>query len=151
MPFALAIGMWKAPGSLRECNERGTCSSPAPKGIAQPITKHPKTKQTPKRLNGENEMTITIQIEEERVQIKKGTSNRTGKPYEMREQRAIVHGAGRFPVETTITLPDGVDGYAAGHYEITTPLVVGRYGFDVARDLGLVLIQPAKAGATKAA
>lgn len=97
-------------------------------------------------------MTLTIQFEEDRIQIKKGTSNRTGKPYEMREQRAIVHGAGRFPIETSITLPDGVDGYAIGHYEITTPLVVGRFGFDVARDLGLVLIQPAKAGvAAKAA
>lgn len=94
-------------------------------------------------------MTLTIQIENETIQIKRGTSGRTGKPYEMREQRAIVHGVGRFPVETTLTLPDGIDGYKTGHYEVTTPLVVGRYGFDVSRDLGLVPVQ-AKAGVAPA-
>jgi hypothetical protein len=88
---------------------------------------------------------ITIQFESEVINVKRGTSSRTGKPYEMREQPAIVHGLGRFPSETLITLPDGVDGYKAGHYEVTTPLVLGRYGFDVARDLGLVAIkQPEK-------
>lgn len=94
-------------------------------------------------------MTITIQIENEVVRVKKGVSGRTGKPYEMREQSAIVHGVSRFPLETVLTLPDDVDGYKAGHYEITTPLTVGRFGFDVSRNLGLVPAkpQPAKAAA----
>jgi hypothetical protein len=88
---------------------------------------------------------ITIQVENETVKVKRGTSGRTGKPYELREQAVIVHGLGRFPCETELTLPDGVDGYKVGHYEVTSPLVLGRYGFDVARDLGLVAIkQPEK-------
>ncbi|MDW2981739.1 single-stranded DNA-binding protein [Rhodanobacter sp. KK11] len=86
-------------------------------------------------------MTITIQIENENVRVKKGVSGRTGKPYEIREQAAIVHGVGRFPLETSLTLPDTVDGYKAGHYEVTTPLTVGRFGLDVSRDLGLVPIK----------
>lgn len=84
---------------------------------------------------------ITVQIENENVKVKKGISGRTGKPYELREQSVIVHGVGRFPLETSITLPDGVDGYKAGHYEVTTPLTVGRFGFDVSRDLGLVPVK----------
>jgi hypothetical protein len=92
-------------------------------------------------------MTITVQIESEVVRVKKGVSGRTGKPWEMREQTAIAHGVGRFPVETTITLPDGVDGYKVGHYELSTPLVVGRYGFEVSRDLGLVPVKQAQKAA----
>lgn len=86
---------------------------------------------------------ITIQIDNETVLLKKGISGRTGKPYEIREQAVIVHGLSRFPVETRINVPDAIDGYKVGHYEVTTPLVLGRYGFDVARDLGLVPV-PAK-------
>ncbi len=94
---------------------------------------------------------ITIQIDNETVTVKEGISKRTGKPYTLREQEAIVHGAGRFPVETMLTLPDAVKGYKVGHYDITTPLVVGRYGFDVSRDLGLMPVTEVKASASRAA
>lgn len=91
---------------------------------------------------------ITIQVENETVKVKKGISGRTGKPYEIREQAVIVHGISRFPLETTLGVPDDLDGYKAGHYEVTQPFTVGRFGFEVSRDLGLTLIkQPAKAAA----
>lgn len=81
---------------------------------------------------------ITIEIEKEIVKVRKGISSKSGKPFEMREQACVVHGCGRFPIETTLTLPDGVDGYSVGRYELLSPFSVGRYGLEVARDLGLV-------------
>lgn len=91
---------------------------------------------------------LTIKIENEVVSVKKGVSAKNNKPYEIREQSCIVYGVGRFPLETRIALPDNIDGYKAGDYEVTTPLTVGRFGFDVSRDLGLV---PIKAAAKQAA
>ena len=91
---------------------------------------------------------LTINIESEVINVKKGVSQRTGKAYEIREQKAVVYGVGRFPLETTIQVPDNVEGYKAGSYEVTTPLTVGRFGLDVARDLGLV---PIKQAASKVA
>lgn len=89
-----------------------------------------------------------IVVETEVVKVKSGTSQRTGKPYEIREQEVIVHGVGRFPVITKLSLPDGNDGYKAGTYEVTTPFNVGRYGLEVSRDLGLQLVkQPARSAA----
>lgn len=89
-------------------------------------------------------MSLTIQVENESVSVKRGKSGRTGKDYEIREQKVIAHGVGRFPVETKLALPDDVEAYKIGHYEVTSPLTIGRYGFDVSRDLGLVAIkQPA--------
>jgi len=86
---------------------------------------------------------ITLTIENPVIFKKSGTSSRTGKPYIIRELTAVVNGCGRFPQETKISLPDDVEGYEAGVYEVTTPLAVGRFGFDVSRDLGLKLIKPA--------
>lgn len=84
---------------------------------------------------------LRIQIENENVKVKKGISGRTGKPYEIREQEVVVHGLGRFPQQLTVSLPDDVERYRVGLYEVTTPFVVGRYGFDVSRDLGLVAVK----------
>ncbi|SKB73777.1 single-stranded DNA-binding protein [Luteibacter sp. 22Crub2.1] len=81
---------------------------------------------------------MQIVVESEIVKVRKGTSQRTGKPYELREQEVVVHGVGRFPVITKLTLPEGNEGYKAGTYEVTTPFNVGRYGLEVSRDLGLV-------------
>ncbi|MDF3983284.1 single-stranded DNA-binding protein [Luteibacter sp. PPL554] len=87
-----------------------------------------------------------IVVENEVVKVKSGTSQRTGKAYEIREQEVIVHGVGRFPVVTKLSLPDGIDGYKAGTYDVTTPLTVGRYGLEASRDLGLVAVkQPVRA------
>jgi len=90
-------------------------------------------------------MSITITIENAQVEVRSCTSGKTGKPYSIKEQRCIVHGAARFPLETRITLSDDHPGYAVGTYEVTTPFTVGRFGLQVARDLGLVLIKNAKA------
>jgi len=80
---------------------------------------------------------MQIVVENEVVKVRKGISQRTNKPYELREQEVVVHGVGRFPVITKLTLPEGVEGYKAGTYEVTTPFTVGRYGLEVSRDLGL--------------
>ena len=86
---------------------------------------------------------IQVSIENPTVLKKSGTSARTGKAYEIREQQVVVNGVGRFPLETKIQVPDGVDGYEPGLYEVTQPLTVGRFGFEVPRDLGLKLLKPA--------
>lgn len=90
---------------------------------------------------------LTIVFENNQIDEKKGVSAKSGKPYSIREQKCVVHGAGRFPHETRIALPDDVQPYAPGVYEVTSPLSVGRFGFEVSRNLGLVLTkqQPAKA------
>ncbi len=88
---------------------------------------------------------ITITIENNQVFVKSGTSAKSGKAYSIREQECVVNGCGRFPQATRVLLPDGVEGYAAGVYEVTQPLVVGRFGFEVPRDLGLQLIKAQKA------
>jgi hypothetical protein len=86
---------------------------------------------------------LSIKIENEVVTVKKGVSAKNGKPYEIREQSCIVYGVGRFPLETRIALPDNIDGYKAGDYEVTSALTVGRFGLEVSRDLGLVAIKAA--------
>jgi hypothetical protein len=84
-----------------------------------------------------------ITIEAKNVSVRNGVSKKTGNAYTLREQEAIIHGVGRFPVITKLTLPDGIDGYEPGTYEATTPFNIGRYGLEVSRDLGLVLAKPA--------
>jgi hypothetical protein len=91
---------------------------------------------------------MQIQVENKNVKVRSGKSKRTGNDYTLREQEVVVHGVGRFPVITTLTLPDGVEGYEPGIYEVTTPFNVGRYGLEVSRDLGLV---PAAKPAARAA
>lgn len=90
---------------------------------------------------------LTLTFESNEIQVKSGRSAKSGKDYYIREQRCVVNGCGRFPQETRIALPDGVEPYVAGVYEVTQPLTVGRFGFEVPRDLGLRLIkqQPTKA------
>jgi hypothetical protein len=90
---------------------------------------------------------ITLTFESSAVKVKSGKSARTGKDYAIREQLCVAHGVERFPVETRIPLPDDVQPYEPGVYEVTTPLAIGRFGFDVRRDLGLKLVkqQPAAA------
>lgn len=84
---------------------------------------------------------LTVTFESEQIEEKNGVSAKSGKPYSIREQKCVVNGAGRFPQETRIALPDGVPPYQAGMYEVTQPLSVGRFGFEVSRDLGLKLIK----------
>lgn len=92
-------------------------------------------------------MALQIVIEQKNVNVRKGISKKTGNEYTMREQEAVIHGVGRFPVITKLTLPDGVEGYEPGTYEATTPFNVGRYGLEVARDLGLVAVKKASQAA----
>jgi len=84
---------------------------------------------------------MQIVIESKTVSVRNGISGKTGKPYTMREQEAVIHGVGRFPVITKLTLPDGVEGYEPGTYDATTPFNVGRYGLEISRDLGLVAVK----------
>lgn len=88
-------------------------------------------------------MSVTIHIENAKVDVRSGVSSRTGKQYSIKEQACIVHGCGRFPQETKLTLPEDHAGYPVGVYEVTTPFMVGRFGLQVARDLGLTLVKSA--------
>ncbi|WP_369929347.1 single-stranded DNA-binding protein [Xanthomonas sp. NCPPB 2632] len=92
-------------------------------------------------------MSLQIQIENENVKVREGMSKQN-KPYKMREQDCVVYGIGRFPIQMKLTLPDGIEGYKVGLYDVTTPLNAGRYGLEAARDLGLV---PAAKKAVQAA
>lgn len=91
---------------------------------------------------------ITVEIDSTQVFTKEGTS-KTGKPYSFREQPCIVHGAGRFPQETRIRVPDGQQPYPVGTYEVHNLVSVGRFGFEVSRDYYLTV--PAKTNSKAAA
>lgn len=84
---------------------------------------------------------MNLTIDSTEVHTKSGTSQRTGKPYEIREQGAWLHTGGKFPVACRIPLERDQAPYAPGEYEITTPLSVGRFeALQVNRSLGLKLV-----------
>lgn len=88
----------------------------------------------------------TIRIEDTTVSTRSGVSQRTQKPYSMREQKGYLLGLGKYPVEINITLPDDVDAYPVGDYIIETPLTVGRFNRpELNRNLGLVPQKAARA------
>jgi hypothetical protein len=92
-----------------------------------------------------------IRIEDTKVEMRSGTSQRTGKPYAMKEQRAYLVGFAKYPVEINLTLPDDVQSYAPGDYTAETPFTVGRFGrLELNRNLSLTPVKAAVA-ATRAA
>lgn len=92
--------------------------------------------------------TITVEIDSTQVFTKEGTSKK-GTPYSFREQPCIVHGAGRFPQETRVRVPDGQQPYPVGTYEVHNLVSVGRFGFEISRDY--FLTQPSAKSGQKAA
>lgn len=91
---------------------------------------------------------MQIEFQSNEVNVKSGTSSRTGKPYSIREQQGWLHDGGRYPKEIKVNVPDDVAAYAVGFYEVTTPFAVGSYGrLMVNRNLGLTPAKQARAAA----
>lgn len=64
-------------------------------------------------------MAIVIEIESTQFTTKKGTSTRTQKPYEIREQAALMFKDGsRYPDKIKLTIPDGQSAYPVGRYSL---------------------------------
>lgn len=87
-----------------------------------------------------------IEFQNDQVHVKSGTSNKTGKPYAIREQEGYLHGLGGYPVQCRVMLGDEQKPYAPGFYDVLQPLSVGRFNaLQVNRSLGLVPSKSAKA------
>lgn len=92
-----------------------------------------------------------ISIESTEVHTKSGTSQRTGKPYSIREQSAWLHTGKKYPVAIRVPLADDQQPYSPGDYEISSPLSVGKFeSLQVSRDLGLVAVSQSKPRAVNA-
>jgi len=64
-------------------------------------------------------MALVIKIESSKLVTKSGTSQRTQKPYEIREQSALMFKAGEsYPDKIKISLRDGQAAYAPGDYTL---------------------------------
>lgn len=90
-------------------------------------------------------MTQLIEILSATVQTKTGTSTKTGKPYELREQAAALHDTNnKYPAACRISLGRDQAPYAVGFYEITAPLSVGQFeSLQLNRNLSLVAAKKA--------
>jgi len=74
---------------------------------------------------------IVIEIHESQVNCEErsGVSQRTGKPYTIREQSAYAYLGGIYPQLFKLNLQDGQNPYGAGKYQLhTSSLEVNRYG-----------------------
>jgi hypothetical protein len=72
---------------------------------------------------------LVIEIESTDLNVKSGTSARTGKPYQIREQTAYVHiPPNKYPQPVKITLDDDAQAYAPGKYQLAdSSFFVGRF------------------------
>lgn len=64
-------------------------------------------------------MTLIIKIESSKLITKSGISQKTGKPYEIREQSALMFKSGEsYPDKIKISLRDGQAAYSPGDYTL---------------------------------
>lgn len=72
---------------------------------------------------------LVIEIESTELKVKTGTSARTGKPYQIREQTAYVHiPPAKYPQPIKVTLEDDAQPYPPGQYQLDdSSFFVGRY------------------------
>lgn len=98
---------------------------------------------------------LKVIVESAEVRTKAGTSARTGKPYNIREQEAHVflidsHGVEkRFPAPVRIALEDGAPAYPPGEYDLSpASLYVGKFE---RLECGRIVLIPRKAAGVKAA
>lgn len=72
---------------------------------------------------------LIIEVESTELKIKSGTSARTGKPYQIREQVAYVHiPPNKYPQPIKVTLEDDAQPYAPGQYMLDdSSFFVGRF------------------------
>lgn len=75
-------------------------------------------------------MALVIEIESTQLKTKSGISSRTQKPYEIREQNALMFKDGeRFPDKIKITIQDGQSAYQTGRYALhSDSFRVSRFG-----------------------
>lgn len=72
---------------------------------------------------------LIIEIESTELRVKTGTSARTGKPYQIREQMAYVHiPPNKYPQPIKVALDDDAQPYQPGHYMLDdSSFFVGRF------------------------
>lgn len=96
-------------------------------------------------------MQIIIDINSTKTQTKRGTSSKTGKPYEIISQRGFLHSLDTITGDVTpvaIDIPVGRDGspYETGRYTLdVSSIIVSAYGALQIGRLKLVKLPPAVA------
>jgi len=88
-----------------------------------------------------------IEILSAEVQVKTGTSTKSGKPYTIREQAAALHDSrNKYPAACLWQLERDAQPLAPGLYDIDSPLSVGSFErLQMNRDVVLVPVKTAKA------
>lgn len=84
---------------------------------------------------------MKIEVKSSEVNVKSGTSKKSGKPYSIREQVAYLHVQGEaYPQRCVLQLEDEQQPYAPGVYETANELYVGDFGrLAVSRRMTLTL------------
>lgn len=75
-------------------------------------------------------MAIVIEVENAQIVTRSGVSERTKKPYTIREQKALMFREGeRYPERIKVTLDEGMSAYPPGRYTLSdASFTVSRYG-----------------------
>ncbi|NAZ17939.1 DNA-binding protein [Glutamicibacter soli] len=75
-------------------------------------------------------MAIVVEIENAQILTRSGVSERTGKPYTIREQQALMFREGeRYPERIKVTLDEGMSAYQPGRYTLSdASFSVSRFG-----------------------
>lgn len=75
-------------------------------------------------------MAIVIEVENAQIVTRSGVSERTQKPYTIREQQALMFREGeRYPERIKVTLDEGTSAYPPGRYTLSdASFTVSRYG-----------------------
>lgn len=72
---------------------------------------------------------MKIEVKSADVNVKSGTSKKSGKPYSIREQVAYLHVQGEaYPQRCVLQLEDDQQPYAPGVYDTANELYVGDFG-----------------------
>ena len=87
-----------------------------------------------------SKLIVEIFKENECLDVREGTSVKTGKPWKQISQIGYAHLGGKFPVETAIPMQDGQSFYKAGKYQVHySSFKVGDFNkLEFGRDIILV-------------
>ena len=96
-------------------------------------------------------LAMKIEIQSTDVDVRSGTSSRTGKAFTMRQQTAYLHHDGQpYPVRFLLTLGDTQAPYAPGFYTLNPSSIrVGRFN-DLELDRFRLVLDPVVRSATRA-
>lgn len=96
---------------------------------------------------------VRVEVVSGAVEIRKGTSKKTGEAYEMRQQEAYLHNGHAYPDRFPLDVPKDSDRnflapYAPGFYTLTPDSVgVGDYGLEIKKfDMKLVRLPEEEQG-----